>query len=206
MQTATNQTPVAKKKDELILVVAKKDLFPKIVPEGLIPCKEELLQERIWNHRQFIWRSKAELDPTFKQIIPYLVFKFENKLFLMQRAAKASEQRLKSKLTLGIGGHINESDLATGNIMDWAIREFHEEVDYKGTFTSKFLGLINDESSPVGQVHVGCLFLLEGNSNQICVKTELQNGSLISFDECEKRYDSMEKWTQMTFDYLKKLA
>ena len=70
-----------------------------------------------------------ETDPAYKQIIPYLVFTYENKYFLMQRQKKASETRLQSKYSLGIGGHIREEDMENCTLVDWAKREFEEEID-----------------------------------------------------------------------------
>ena len=144
-----------------------------------------------------------ETDLAYKQIIPYLIFNYQDKLFVMQRQAKASEQRLKSKLTLGIGGHIREEDLTSPDIIDWATREFEEEVDYKGTYKVEPLGLLNDDSNPVGEVHLGIIFLLRADSDNIKVKSEFKSGKLITLDDGEFDYPLMENWAQICFDYIK---
>ncbi len=148
-------------------------------------------------------RSVMETDPTYKQIIPYLVFKHDDTYFLMQRQAKASEQRLKSKYSLGIGGHIRQEDLTNSDIMSWATREFEEEVHYTDPYTVKPLGILNDDSDVVGQVHIGFVLLVEGETENISVKSELKSGKLYTLKECEAFYDSMEGWSQMVFDLLK---
>ena len=144
-----------------------------------------------------------ETNPLYKQIIPYLIFKHEDRYFLMQRKAKASEQRLKNKYTLGIGGHIRQEDMTSNDIFAWARREFDEEVSYSGSLTITPLGLLNDDSNEVGKVHIGLVLLVEGNSAEITVKSELEGGQLLTLEECEVHYDAMETWSQLIFDYLK---
>lgn len=143
-----------------------------------------------------------EVDPTYKQIIPYLIFCHEDKYFVMQRQAKATETRLQSKFSLGIGGHIRQEDITGDDIIGWARREFEEEVDYNGSFTVEPLGILNDDSNAVGQVHVGFVYLLKGNSAHIKVKEELKSGELFTLEECMSFYDRMETWSQIVFNFL----
>ncbi len=203
MQTQKNikTTP---KKDEKILVVPRTNLFESAAPQGIVEIDEKVLQEKIQKYQRFQWRSQVENDPTLKQIIPYLIFKYQDKLFLMQRCAKASEQRLKSKYSLGIGGHIRQADLAAGTILDWSQREFAEEINYTGSFTTNFIGLLNDEVDAVGTVHTGFVYLLEGNSANISIRSELQSGSLVSMQECSNQFENMERWSQIAFRHLEK--
>jgi len=193
------------KPDERILVVAKNKLFADVPFSGLQPLNNfDSHQNLIEQNQEFLWRSEMETDTSYKQIIPYLVFTYDNKLFVMQRRSDASESRLKNKYSLGIGGHIRQEDITGKNIFDWAQREFDEEVDYQGTYTMKPIGLINDDSNLVGQVHLGCAFLLTGDSPNISVKSELKEGTLRSIEECEALYENMETWSQIVFNYLKK--
>ncbi|MFH1831436.1 MAG: hypothetical protein ABH827_01400 [bacterium] len=189
--------------DEIILVVPKSDLFKKEIVQGLSAISNfaEYVQV-IEKHKKFIARSEAELDLTYKQIIPYLVFSFQDKYFLMQRQSTASETRLKSKYSFGIGGHIREEDITGSDMMGWAAREFAEEVEYSGSYTIIPLGLLNDERDAVGQVHTGFVFLLKGNSDAISVKSELKTGELLTLEECKNYYDGMETWSQYIFDFL----
>jgi predicted NUDIX family phosphoesterase len=145
-----------------------------------------------------------ELDQTYKQIIPYLVFKHNDRYFLMQRSNKASETRLQSKYTLGIGGHVRAQDLQEGStLFDWARREFHEEVSYNGNLTITSLGMVNDDSIEVGKVHIGLVLLLEGDSEQISVKEELKSGELLTLEQCALYADHMETWSRFIFDALR---
>ncbi|MFC1841736.1 hypothetical protein ACFLYA_01570 [Candidatus Dependentiae bacterium] len=190
------------KKDENILVVKRDCLFPLQAWQGIEKPKNDQFLETIMARKEFLPRSLMEHDVSYKQIIPYLVFKHADKYFLMQRKAKASEQRLKSKYSLGIGGHIRQEDIKNADIAHWARREFHEEVDYNGNFEVKFLGILNDDSNDVGKVHVGFVYLLEGNSPDISVKSELQSGQLVTIAACARFYDRMEGWSKIVFDYI----
>lgn len=190
--------------EEQILVVKRSKLFAKDSWQGLKKIDFSSYLEIINKHKEFLPRSLMENDPNYKQIIPYLIFKHENKYFLMQRQSKASETRLQNKFSLGIGGHIRHEDLQEGtSIFDWARREFHEEVEYHGNLKIEPLGILNDDSNDVGKVHVGFVLLLHGDSNQIQVKSELKSGELLTFGECEKYTDTMETWSQIIFASLK---
>jgi predicted NUDIX family phosphoesterase len=192
--------------EEQILVVPCADFFShEPAWHGLKRVAFDEYLQLINQKKQFLPRSLMEQDVCYKQIIPYLVFEAEGKYFLMQRKKNSSEQRLNSKYSLGIGGHIREEDLREGSIFQWAQREFYEEVNFSGTVTFEPLGIINDDSNPVGQVHVGFVFLVHGDSANISVKSELQQGMLSSLEECDAVYDNMEQWSQMVFDLLKSL-
>ena len=83
------------------------------------------------------------------------------------------------------------------DIVGWAMREFHEEVDYAGTFSPHFLGILNDDSSDVGRVHIGLVMLFVGDSPTITVKSELKSGKLLSLKQCSEYYDDLESWSQL---------
>lgn len=190
--------------DELILVVKREELFSKEnVWQGIAQVDFDNYLKILQTKREFLPRSVMEQDATYKQIIPYLIFTHNNKLFLMQRRAKATEARLKNKFSLGIGGHIRQEDMTTDSIIDWSKREFYEEVHYEGNLNVKPLGIINDDSNEVGKVHIGFVFLLEGDTDKISVKSELKNGQLLTYEECRNNYfDDMESWSQIAFNFL----
>lgn len=89
------------------------------------------------------------------------------------------------------------------SLAGWAEREFTEEVNYAGALKITPLGMINDESNAVGQVHTGFIFLAHGVHDDISIKSELQNGVLRSLDECLEFYEAMESWTKIVFDFLR---
>lgn len=189
--------------DENILVVKREILFQDGPWHGLKTEKMEQYLNIINKNKEFHPRSLMEIDQAYKQIIPYLVFTYQNNFFLMQRKSKSSEQRLKNKYSLGIGGHIRKEDLGSENIIDWSKREFEEEIDYQGTFSIEPVGILNDDSNDVGKVHLGFVFLLKGNSDKISVKSELKMGKLMKIDSCSEFYENMETWSQIVFSHLK---
>ena len=191
---------------ENILVVPTKNLFFEGVWQGLRGTDTIDLQaymDVIQSQCLFLSRPEMEYNPTYKQIIPYLVFKYRDKYFLMQRASMASEARLRSKFSLGIGGHIREDDMQGSSIFDWARREFAEEVDYQGKLSVEMLGILNDDSNEVGKVHLGLVMILTGDSSHIKVKSELKSGELLSLAECAALECEMENWSKLVFAYLK---
>ena len=194
------------KKDEKILVVARETILKDKPFDGFLPTKNfvDEYQGLIEEHKEFLWRSEVENDLSYKQIIPYLVFRNNGKIFVMQRKSTASETRLQSKFSLGIGGHIREEDITNKSLFDWAAREFEEEVDYKGRFEITPIGLINDDCNSVGQVHIGFVFLLEGDLGEISIRDEHKSGQMLSLEECAAIYPNMENWSQLVFDFLNK--
>lgn len=200
--SSAQQTP---KIDEQILVIKRTDFFPHESEcwQGLKKVDFDHYLTIIQEKKQFLPRSLMELDPRYKQIIPYLIFQHEDRYFLMQRQAKASETRLQNKYTLGIGGHIRQEDLTSASIFDWACREFHEEVSYNGTLAIESLGILNDDSNSVGQVHIGFVLLLKGDSDAISVKSELKSGTLLNLEECKKIAPHLESWSQIVLNFLR---
>ncbi len=210
MSTITHTTENAqeqiKSNDEMILVVKREYLFPNGSWEGLRTDQLAHCLETIATQSEFHPRSLMENDPTYKQIIPYLIFQHKSKFFLMQRKASASETRLQSKYSLGIGGHMRLEDFQQGpDLFSWARREFEEEVAYTGNLEILPIGVLNDDSNSVGQVHLGLVLLLSGDCADISVKSELKNGQLLSMIECFDYVHKMETWSQMMFmEILKK--
>ncbi len=191
---------------ENILVVPTKSLFFEGAWQGLRGVDHIDLfayMDVIQSCCLFLPRPAMEQDPSYKQIIPYLIFRHQERYFLMQRTAVATETRLRSKFSLGIGGHIREEDMQGTSIFEWAKREFIEEVDYNGELNVEMLGILNDDSNEVGKVHLGLVMLLDGNSDQIKVKSELRSGQLLSLLECSEYADNMENWSRLVFEFLK---
>ena len=101
-QQTTPQQQTQKKRDELILVVKRQELLGNQTWHGIKEVDFEQYLQTIQTKKEFLPRGIMETDPSYKQIIPYLVFQFKDKHFLMQRAAHASETRLRNKYSMGI--------------------------------------------------------------------------------------------------------
>lgn len=204
MQNPQQQSHTGQQKnfDEEILVIKCATLFQEIPTwQGINPDTQQIMNI-ITNSSNFMPRSRAETNQSFKQIIPYMLFMFENKLFVMQRKSSASEQRLASKFSLGIGGHVRQEDITNNNIIDWANREFEEEVTYQGSKTIQILGVLNDDSNDVGQVHLGLILLVHADSSTISINDEHKSGILLTRGECMALAPQMETWSQICFKFL----
>lgn len=205
MSTVTHTTDQAQEQiknshDEMILVVKRERLFPDGPWEGLRVDQLTHCLDTIAAHSEFNPRQLMENDPSYKQIIPYLIFQHKDKFFLMQRQERASETRLQSKYSLGIGGHMRLEDFEQGpDLFAWAKREFQEEVAYTGNLEIFPVGVLNDDSNSVGQVHIGLVLMLIGDSSDISVKSELKSGQLMSLIECFDYVHKMETWSQIVF-------
>ena len=199
---SSHSSAMADKYNESILVVKATTLFPDPTIEGFFEVDFTTFMQRIVNHQEFHPRGLMESDPTYKQIIPYLVFTHQERYFLMQRTAQGFEKRLHDQYTLGIGGHVRQEDLQGTTLFDWAAREFHEEINYTGHLEIEPLGVINDNSNDVGKVHAGLVLLLHGNSEAISIKSELKNGTLLPLEEIMQHNKNLESWSQLVLKYL----
>ena len=157
-------------------------------------------------HRTFVPRSSAETDPSFKQIIPYVLIRKGETLLHYVRGKASGEKRLVAMGSIGIGGHINNRDwnlFAEDPYEDALQRELHEELRMDGYFRTRPIALINDDSTPVGQVHLGVVHLCELTEENVakgeaCI-TELR---FLTLPELLARREQMETWSQLCLDHV----
>jgi predicted NUDIX family phosphoesterase len=191
------------KQDELVLTITRQEALPKGGWYGIRPHEAKRIETLAREKGKFLLRGDIEDNPSIKQIAPYVVFKYKNSLFLMRRRDDHSDQRLASKLSLGISGHLREEDLLVGDtIWDWAKRELDEEVEYDSDLTYEILGAINNDKDRVGQVHLGIVILATGVSPNITIKEEFKSGELVNIQRLPDHYDQMESWAQIVTDFL----
>ncbi|TMF01500.1 MAG: NUDIX hydrolase [Chloroflexi bacterium] len=189
---------------EDVLVVPRELLFPDGEWMGFREQGLEELVDRIRQGYRFRPRAEAESDPCEPQVIPFVLFRHQDRYFLTERLRRSSERRLRKLYSLGIGGHINPGDLSGGDpIADGLKREWEEEVVYEGSFDATLLGLLNDDSSPVSRVHLGVVFLVEGDTDNIAIReTDKLAGEMLTLNEMRIFYLGMESWSQIVYDRL----
>ena len=190
---------------EQVLVVKREEIFPDGAWHGFVTEDLERHQRVIRERHFFKARADVENDPSFQQIIPYVVFRHDDRYLLTHRLRASSEKRLRKQYSLGVGGHINPGDLEGGDpILDGLKREWSEEVVYEGRFEARLLGLLNEESSPVSKVHLGVVFLVEGDSPDISIReTDKLAGELLTLDEMRMHFLEMESWSQLVYERLR---
>ena len=189
---------------ERVLCVRREDVFPRGVWDGLVSDGVDAIQRVIRERSFFMPRGDVEEDPSYQQIIPYVVFRHGDRYLLTRRLKASSEKRLRHLYSLGVGGHINPEDVVNSDpVSDGMRREWEEEVVYAGAFEARLLGLIHEESAPVGRVHLGVVFLIDGDTSEIAIReTDKLAGELLTLDEMRIHYLEMESWSQLVYDRL----
>jgi predicted NUDIX family phosphoesterase len=156
-------------------------------------------------HFQFLPRSKAETDPAFKQLIPYVVLRHGDDVFCYRRGKAGGEQRLHALRSIGVGGHIGKADIADNDLSyrRAMLRELEEEIDLRCKYQERCLGIINDDSTPVGQVHLGIVHLFHLEGRVISPREDaLRDGQLLSLAVLKNCRHEFETWSQFVLDVL----
>ncbi len=161
------------------------------------------------NYISFRPRDTVEEDPSFKQLIPYCIFRHEGKIFYYTRGSKGGEQRLHSKRSIGIGVHISLEDegKAGSTYREGMQREINEEVVMETKYTEQCAGLINDDETEVGKVHLGIVHIFDLELPKVLPREEsiIETG----FDSPEKllqELDQFETWSQICLKGLFELS
>ena len=159
------------------------------------------------NHIEYRPRGEMEEDPSFKQLIPYMLFRWTDDaltphLFEYQRGSGQGERRLHAKRSVGIGGHISTLDSAAGHIehvyREGMRRELDEEVAIETPYTEKIAGLINDDDTPVGRVHLGIVHLCDVERPNIRPReADILDGRFRPVGDILPRLDQFESWSEI---------
>lgn len=199
-------------KKEKILVVPRQKMEAVLGSfQGFLPAKTEHVHDLLeTDELHFVDRGPAETNPQLKQIIPYCILTHQGKILTYERGQSGGEKRLRAKLSIGIGGHINPIDSlhplkTTPKTYENALeRELQEELSYESILSRQTLGFLNDDSDPVGEVHLGVVELLELSSDHVLPKEDsIQNPTLKSLNELESQKDLLENWSQLALAALK---
>ena len=198
--------------DENILVI-KRELFDRLGSfQGLHFEPQQYLEAILSRGNNFfISRAKAENDPGHKQIIPYVLIAHQGRILHYVRGKKAGEQRLVAKGSIGIGGHLNDTD---ESLFAWdeaayrngVEREVNEEIRIASPFTDKIVALLNDDSTEVGRVHLGVVHVFHLTEPRVDKREAvITNVSFLTKEELISRKDTLETWSQLCVDGLERL-
>jgi predicted NUDIX family phosphoesterase len=161
------------------------------------------LRVAVRGHGRFVERAAAEGDPSFKQLIPYVVVRDAERVFLMRRTDAGGDARLHGKASIGVGGHLNPVDHGEDALMAGLRREWDEELvaDWEPEF--RLVGLLNDDTNPVGAVHLGIVFTVEAAGRQVAVREhEKLSGTFATPAEVRAAWDRLETWSQLVAEAL----
>jgi predicted NUDIX family phosphoesterase len=150
-------------------------------------------------------RSEVEDDPSLKQIIPYVVFRSGGAVFCYTRGGSGGEARLRRRRSLGVGGHVAEEDAGGRRTLDaYEIalrRELDEEVEVASDGVLSRVGLINDDATPVGRVHLGVVHLYELERPAVTPReAALIEPGFIPSGALRDDWDQFETWSQICID------
>ncbi len=141
-----------------------------------------------------------------QQVIPYCVVHHpaDGTYLLTRRLRMSSERRLHHLYSLGVGGHVNPGDGASGDpVVGGLLREWEEEVVCSSPATARLVAMLNDDSTPVSRVHLGLVFLVEPASAITSVReVNKLEGESLPLHAMRRHYLSMESWSQLVYDDL----
>ncbi|MGC1276489.1 MAG: hypothetical protein WBC44_22545, partial [Planctomycetaceae bacterium] len=151
-------------------------------------------------HTLFLPRSDAEDDPSYKQLIPYCLFRCDGRILHYRRGSGVGEGRLLGKRSIGIGGHISEED-ADGSEHPYEVgmrREIAEEVEIAGGARDSILGLLNDDQTEVGRVHLGVVHVYELDEPRVVAReASIAEIGFARPEELAATADEFETWSQI---------
>ena len=156
----------------------------------------------------FMDRPSAEMDPTHKQIIPYAIFRHQGRYLVYTRGGSSGEKRLVARCSIGVGGHINPIDQSMDGLgrtmyFNAVEREITEELVLGGTHTQTVIGLINDDATEVGSVHLGVVHLFELSSDEVSSNEDaIQDLRFLPLDELRDSTESLETWSRICVEHL----
>lgn len=213
---------------EFVFVVPRLKLFPEWTPHGLATFGEETSRAEfgrvIEREGFFVERGYAERQPSLKQLIPYTIVRRQEEVLLLRRTDQGGEVRLHQKLSIGVGGHVNpvDAELPEGapvpkidgnpvnpkfaRRLDPLATATHreviqEELEVTGETRLTTIGLLNDDTTPVGAVHVGLVQVLDIVDGDARVREVDQlEGTFTSVDELRKQLAdgaNFETWSAL---------
>ncbi len=156
-------------------------------------------------------RGEMETDPSFKQLIPYVLFQHVDAeqgqhVFAYTRGKGQGEQRLHSKVSVGVGGHISSLDSQSDGeetYREGMKRELNEEVIIDTPYEDRIVGMINDDETEVGKVHLGVVHLCTVDKPAIRpLEEDILDAGFRPIAELLQQLDRMESWSSICLEAL----
>ncbi|HJO26613.1 MAG: hypothetical protein CMK00_08395 [Planctomycetes bacterium] len=208
---------------EFVFVVPRRHLFPHAYPHGLVPFtsaeERRTFEDTVAEHGFYVERQRAEETPEWKQVIPYTLVWRDGEVMVLRRLEAGGEARLHNKHSIGVGGHINPVDSgpqAGANeggtnpnpIPAASAREVSEELHITGTYQTRTVGLLNDDSNAVGAVHVGVVQVMSVTGSVEVREVDQLEGRFVSPETLRSLLTSgqnFETWSGLLIEHLDEL-
>jgi predicted NUDIX family phosphoesterase len=185
---------------EMVLGLAREHVPGGTGWRGVKAAPLEPYLEAVRSHGDFRPRDEAENDPTWKQVIPYVLLRDGERIFLMRRTKAGGDERLHDRYSIGIGGHVNPAD---GDIAGGLSREWAEEIDADFQPDFQPIGVLNDDSNAVGAVHLGLVYDADAGGRSVAIRErEKLEGSFATLDEVAAVAERLETWSALLFEFL----
>jgi len=197
--------------EEHVLVIPAETIDAIGTIEGFESRVDEFLGPILASDRlAFRPRSQMEVDPSFKQLIPYVILEWKDPngtphVFAYTRGGGGGEKRLHAKRSIGIGGHISREDADDGAdaYTTGMHRELDEEIHLDSEYTESCEGLIYDPSNEVGRVHLGVVHRFRLAAPKVASnEADLADGGFTPVDDLFAQREQLETWSQITLDAL----
>lgn len=167
----------------------------------------QVLARAVTRDGRYLPRPMAEDDPTYKQLIPYVVVRDGSCVFYMERTRAGGDPRLHLKGSLGVGGHLNPVDGGDDPLMDGLRREWREELEAEFDPVFELAGFLNDDGNAVGAVHLGVVFTVDADGAPVAVRErDKLAGRFVELPEVRAAWDRLETWSQLTLEWLEAAA
>jgi predicted NUDIX family phosphoesterase len=191
---------------ERVLVLHRADVPGGTDFEGLRRADErelEALRTAVARHGRYLDRPLAEDDPSHKQLIPYVIVRDGDAVFLMHRTDAGGDPRLHGKASIGVGGHLNPVDEGEDALLAGLHREWSEELVANWEPDFRLLGFLNDDSNPVGSVHLGVVFEVDAAGRAVDVREhDKLIGAFADADALTVSWDRLETWSRIVAEEL----
>ena len=185
---------------ELVLVVPRASIMGDPGWHGLTTDGLDAFEGIVTRAGEFRPRADVEIDRSWKQVIPYLVLRDGPRYFLMRRTRAGADARLHDRCSIGVGGHLNPGD---GDLAGGLRREWREELVASFEPDFRLIGLLNDDTTDVGRVHVGAVYVADAGGQTVAIReTEKLMGAFADPAEVGAVVDRMETWSALVFAHL----
>jgi predicted NUDIX family phosphoesterase len=187
---------------EKVMVVPTNLLYEVGYFEGISTDYSRLLNT-ISNNYIFKDRSGVESDSNYKQIIVYALINYKNSILRYKRGKKITESRLKNKLSIGLGGHVTKYDISAGQdpFITCLYRELSEEIHINTKLDHRFVAILNDDSNPVGAVHLGIITVIDLKQPNVKPKEKsIMECKFINKKDLRNNLQNYEKWSQICIE------
>jgi predicted NUDIX family phosphoesterase len=186
--------------EERVLVIPRATVMDDPGWHGIRTEDAETFQTLVAREGRFEPRPAMESDRSHKQVIPYLVLRDGSRYFLMRRTRAGGDARLHDRWSIGVGGHLNpgDGDLAGGLRREWA-----EELAAEFIPDFRLVGLLNDDTTDVGSVHLGAVYVADAAGRPVEIReTDKLTGTFATAAEVVAVRDDLETWSRLVFDFL----